>query len=81
MLAADDDVRPTYSSLINLWAKITELITWLDDEQRAVPLPSAHRQDKQSTHSKINMPLWASSVIWGLMEGMRQVKSGPPKQM
>lgn len=80
MLAADD-VGPTYSALIDPWAKITELITRLDDEQRAVPLPSAQTQDKQSTPSKINMPLWASSVIWGLREGMRQVKIHPPKQM
>lgn len=68
MLAADD-VRPAYSALINWWAKITELITRLDEEQRAIPLVSAHRLNKQSSPSKINMPLWEVPVIWGFREG------------
>lgn len=68
-MVAADDVTSTYSVLINWWAKITELITLLDDEQRAVPPASAHRQDKQSAPSKINMPLREAPVIWGLKGG------------
>lgn len=67
-MVAADDVRSTYSALINQWAKITELITRLDDEQWAVAPASAHRQDKQSAPSKINMPPLEAPVIWGLRE-------------
>lgn len=66
-----DDVRSTYSALINWWGKITELITRLDDEQRAIPLGSLHALDKQSAPSKINMLLWEVPVIWGFREGVR----------
>lgn len=70
-MAAADDVTSTYSALIKRWAKITELITRLDDEQRAVRLALAHGQDKQSAPSKPNMPPWEAPVIWGLKEGTR----------
>lgn len=36
--------------------------------------PLAHRQDKQSAPSKINMPSWEAPVIWGLREGTPQQK-------
>lgn len=71
-MGAADDVRSTYSALIKRWAKITELITRLDDEQRAAPPASAHRQDKQSAPSKINMPPWEAPVIWGFKGGDRR---------
>lgn len=42
-MVAADDVRSTYSALINWWAKITGLITRLDDEWQAVPPAPAHK--------------------------------------
>lgn len=70
-MVAADDVTSTYSALIKRWAKITEPITRLDDEQRAARLASAHGQNKQSAPSKPNMPPWEAPVIWGLKEGTR----------
>lgn len=64
-MRATDDVRSTYSKTVGS----AELITWLDDEQRAVRPAAAHVQDKQSAPSNPNMPPSEAPVIWGLKEG------------
>lgn len=68
-MAGADDVRSTYGALIKQWAKITALITRLDEELPAGQLPaSAHRRDKQSAPSKLKMPPWEAPLIRGLKE-------------